>query len=346
MVENKANRDEHGKPRKELCDGVSDNLEALEPLDLSKINSFSEMADAMSKTALGGRQLGEAVDVLYEMKDKYVVLTLSGIMTVAKMGLIICDLIDNGVVNAIVSTGALVTHGLIEGAGMQHFKYKRKMKDKELYYKGYNRIYDTIELESNFLEAGKITFEVFDTLRSPTSSSEINRALGKYLSDKVKGRGILKSAYKKNVPVYIPAFSDSELGLDFALYNRQSEKTLKFDPFFDLEHLVEQLVQKNELGIFTIGGGVPRNWAQQIGPYVDALQRMFKTHNKFVRYKYGVRICPEPAHWGGLSGCTYSEGVSWGKFVPEDEGGRYAEVICDATIALPIIAKALFERIS
>jgi deoxyhypusine synthase len=62
------------------------------------------------------------------------------------------------------------------------------------------------------------------------------------------------------------------------------------------------------------------------------------------RFQYGVRICPEPAHWGGLSGCTYSEGVSWGKFVPPAEGGRFAEVYADATVALPLLMKAVFEQ--
>ena len=63
------------------------------------------------------------------------------------------------------------------------------------------------------------------------------------------------------------------------------------------------------------------------------------------KFSYGVRICPEPVHWGGLSGCTYSEGVSWGKFVPEAEGGRYAEVLVDATVAWPIVVKAVLERL-
>jgi deoxyhypusine synthase len=85
------------------------------------------------------------------------------------------------------------------------------------------------------------------------------------------------------------------------------------------------------MGIFTIGGGVPRNWAQQVGPYLE-IQR--------------VRVGrPEPEHWGGLSGCSYSEGVSWGKFVPEEEGGRFAEVFADATIAWPLVVRAVMERI-
>jgi deoxyhypusine synthase len=338
----------NGKPRAEFHDGHSDGLEPLEPLDLSKVESFDDLVKAMSKTALGGRQLGKAVDVLYEMNSKYVVLTLSGIQTVAKMGLVICDLIEKGVVNAIVSTGALITHGLIENRGMKHFKCPQQFDDKQMFYQGYDRIYDTLELESNLMQTEEVIFEVIKNLESPTCSRKINQALGKYLSENVEGRGILKSAYEQNVPIYIPAFTDCELGLDFAFYNnhyRKDGKKTQFEPFDDLEHIAQQLLEQDELGIFTVGGGVPRNWGQQIGPYLDMIQRHMKTHDKFVRYKYGVRICPEPVHWGGLSGCTYSEGVSWGKFVPEDEGGRFAEVYCDSTIALPLIAKALFERI-
>ncbi|HMK65219.1 MAG TPA: deoxyhypusine synthase family protein, partial [Thermodesulfobacteriota bacterium] len=93
----------------------------------------------------------------------------------------------------------------------------------------------------------------------------------------------------------------------------------------------------------TIGGGVPRNWAQQVGPFLEILQHRLNEELPLKRFSYGVRICPEPAHWGGLSGCTYSEGVSWGKFVSHEEGGRYAEVLCDATIAWPILMAGVRE---
>ena len=105
-------------------------------------------------------------------------------------------------------------------------------------------------------------------------------------------------------------------------------------------------MQAKKLGIFTIGGGVPRNWAQQVGPFFDILQNRLGIELPFVRFQYGIRICPEPVHWGGLSGCTYREGISWGKFVPEQEGGRYAEVYSDATIAWPILVKAVVQRLA
>lgn len=341
-----------------LRNGFEDGLVPLEPLDLSKIKTTNDMVKAMSRTAFTARTIGEAADVLEEMwknKNCFTVLTLSGAMTVAKMGLVICDMIDNGMIHAIVSTGALMTHGFIEAAGMNHFKCPKKANDSSLYTKGYDRIYDTLELETNLDNVEVIIKEVmkqFDP-EKPICSYIFTKSLGKYLKNNCKGRGILKSAFEKNVPVFIPAFTDSEIGLDFGLFNRrrvnENLPNIRFEPFLDLEYYTKTIMKQKELGIFTIGGGVPRNWAQQVGPYVDIIQKRKGINPgeedfKFVRFKYAVRICPEPVHWGGLSGCTYSEGISWGKFVPKDEGGRYAEVPCDATVAWPLIVKAVLER--
>ena len=91
---------------------------------------------------------------------------------------------------------------------------------------------------------------------------------------------------------------------------------------------------------------MPRNWAQQVGPYLDLLERRVKGREQGFRpFAYGVRICPDPVQWGHLSGCTYSEGVSWGKFLPRDRGGRWVEVLADATIAWPLILQAVLERL-
>ncbi len=333
--------------------GFSDNLEPLEALDLSKIRNFDDMVKAMSKTAFGAREIGKSADVLYEMisdKDCFVVGTFSGAMTVAKMGLLICDMIDKGMLNAIISTGALMTHGFVESVGMRHFKHNPSMKDTLLYEKGYDRVYDTLELEKNLDDTEEIFTRVLDKVERNEilCSYKITHLLGKYLNENANGRAILKSAYLKKVPVYIPAFTDSELGLDLGIYMRKQmikgEKPFQFNPFLDLEHYTEQIRNTKKIGIFTIGGGVPRNWAQQVAPYLDIIDKRIGQGGGYKRFQYGVRICPEPAHWGGLSGCTYSESVSWGKFVPESEGGRFAEVLADATIAWPIILKAVMER--
>ena len=133
-------------------DGFSDNLMPLESLDLNKVRTIDDLVKGMKNTAFGGRSVGEAADVLEAMikdKDCFAVGTFAGAMTVAKMGLLICEMIDRGMLQAIVSTGALMTHGMVEGSGMTHFKYDPRMDDEELFKFGYNRVYDTLELERN-----------------------------------------------------------------------------------------------------------------------------------------------------------------------------------------------------
>ncbi len=347
----------HDKNRRQgenYGDGFSHGFAPLQSIDLSRVNSIDDLVKAMSCTAFGGRRVGEAADILEAMTrdpDCFVILTLSGAMTVAKMGLVICDMIDSGMVQAVVSTGALMAHGFVEAAGMSHFKYEEGMDDTALYKAGYDRVYDTLELERNLDDAETIVTQVLESIdrNIVLSSRYINEKLGEYLHQKTKGRGVLRSAFEKKVPVYVPAFTDSELGLDIGVFNRRAkslnEQPFTYNPFLDLEHFTELVKQQKKLGIFTIGGGVPRNWAQQVGPYLDIIDQRLGFGGAFKRFHYAVRICPEPVHWGGLSGCTYSEGVSWGKFVPKEEGGQWSEVMSDATIAWPLIVKAVMERL-
>jgi len=340
----------------EFHDGFSDGLEPLSPLDLTKYDTVSDLVEGMAKCSFGARRVGEAAQVLQKMvedKDCFKVLTLSGAMTPAKMGLVVCDMIDWGMVDAVVSTGAIMAHGLVESTGRAHFKHRPDMNDTLLYHRGYNRIYDTIELESNLDDMEVIYRNVMERIsgKKSISSFEINRLIGESLSCETEEchRGILKSAYQKEVPVYVPAFTDSELGLDFGVYMRRmklkGKRPVNFDAMADLEDYTSRVLASKKLGIFTVGGGVPRNWAQQVGPYLDIIQKRVGVGGGFKRFQYAIRVCPEPVHWGGLSGCTYSEGVSWGKIVPSGEGGRYVEVLDDATIAWPIIVKAVMERI-
>jgi deoxyhypusine synthase len=338
-----------------LHDPVKDKLRPIFPLDLSKCRTIDQLVRAMGDTAFTGRQIGDAADVLEAMardKDCFVVLTLSGALTVGKMGLVFCDLIDSGIVRAVVSTGALMAHGLVEATGLSHFRYDpSKMDDEELFEAGYNRVYDSLEPETNLDHVEDVVDHIFDQwdANEVVCSWKVHRRVGEYLVKKGGGRGILKSAYERNVPVFVPAFSDSELGIDFALHKIGRQKAnrplLRFDPFEDFEMFADTMLATKRMGIFTVGGGVPRNWSQQFGVYAELLARRGYKKVPLKRYNYGLRICPEPVHWGGLSGSTYTEAVSWGKFVPPEEGGRFAEVFEDATVALPLVVGAVLQRI-
>jgi len=352
-----------------LHDGRDDGLTPLRSLDLKQVNSCNDLVRAMGETAFGGRQLGDALNILLAMSaDPHckVVLTITGAMTVAKQGTLICEMIDRKLVDAVIATGALIAHGLTESIGLVHYRHDTSVSDEELFEKGYNRIYDTLEMEENLNEVAHLMNTVLQETTPPDgawSSTELCKALGKKLSECAVGPGILRSAYEQNVPVFIPAFTDSEIGLDMANWamaqafaaRQQETETLESDdvfcpvpaynPFLDLMAYTRLIQQTERIGIITIGGGVPRNWAQQVGPFVDLTNHRLGTKLRGPRFQYGIRICPEPVHWGGLSGCSYSEGVSWGKFVPPHEGGRYAEVYADATLVWPLLMKAVFEEL-
>lgn len=338
-----------------LHDPVKDKLRPIFPLDLSRCRTIDDLVRAMGNTAFTGRQIGDAADVLEAMardKDCFVVMTLSGALTVGKMGLIFCDLIESGVVNAIVSTGALMAHGLVEATGRSHFRYDPRMDDKALFEAGYNRVYDSLEPEVNLDHVEEVMQRLLNEwdAEEAVCSWKVHRRIGEYLHKHFADRrGILKSAFEHNVPVFVPAFSDSELGIDFALHKiareRDNRPVLRFDPFEDFEKFAGIMLETKSMGIFTVGGGVPRNWSQQFGVYAELLARRGYKDLPLKRYNYGVRICPEPVSWGGLSGSTYTEAVSWGKFVPREEGGQFAEVFDDATVALPLIVGAVLERL-
>lgn len=345
-----------------LHDGQQDGLEPIESLDVRQVGGVADLLERMSKTAFGGRALGEAYDVLQTMADDpdcTIVVTVSGAMTVAKMGGVLCEMIESGLAHLVVTTGAILAHGLSEAIGGVHYKWDPAIPDKQLYEWGYNRVYDTVEMEANLRRAHEMVSEVlehFDWSR-PASSWQITREIGRRLVEEGQMPSILGCAYQREVPVYVPAFTDSELGLDVATHflgrgkAPVDEHRLEdffaaappFNPFLDLHDYASRILRAKRLGIFTIGGGVPRNWAQQVGPFIECIDMRLGKGLPVPRFLYGVRICPEPVHWGGLSGCTYAEGVSWGKFVGREEGGRFAEVHCDATIAWPLLIRAWLE---
>ncbi len=356
---------------RELHDGREDGFEPLESLDPDGVQTFAELLTAMGKTAFGGRQLGEAFEVMKTMindRDCLVVATLSGAMTVAKMGTLLCRMIDHGMIHVVIATGALITHGLTESVGLVHYRRPVGVPDEEFYAKGYNRVYDTLEMEANLNDVELIVHRALGQL-DPTqtwSSATITQAIGRILHEGYSGDGVLKSAYRQGVPVFIPAFTDSEMGLDLSFWAMRRAvadgrvqtagldyrdavdgllaQLPPFNPYRDLQHYARCILSAPRTGIFTIGGGVPRNWAQQVAPYIDFMSvRLDLPQQEVPRFHYGVRLCPEPVHWGGLSGSTYSEGISWGKFVPPEEGGRFAEVYADATVVLPLLVRGLLE---
>ena len=320
---------------------------------LDDLETPEKILKKMEGMTVGARTLGSAAKVLHKMwtTECSCILSMSGAASMGQLNIIIAELIDRGLIKAIVCTGAIVTHGCSLEMGHKHFQVTEEHVDQAadvgLYNRGYNRVFDTIELEKSLEATGDLVVKIMKSWHKKTINSwEIHQAIGDYLNEKhPKEDGILHAAARAEIPVFVPAFTDSEIGLSYARYMIEGGDVC-FDTFGDLERYAEIAKDATSLGILTLGGGVPRNWAQQIAPFFDTLMdRKIIGRRKPIRFKYGVRICPEFTEWGGLSGCTYSEGISWGKFTPTAEGGQFAEVYSDYTIVFPLLAKGVVDSL-
>lgn len=275
-------------------------------------------------------------------------LTISGAMTVGKMDLIICDMIEQGLVHAISSTGALMAHGLVSSIGLKHYKYNPKYDDTELARRKLNRVTDTLEPESNLDTVEDVIGKVIEKIdgRQMLSPTAFNKLVGKHLNENYPNdRGVLKSAYLHGVPVFVPAFVDSELGNDIYIHNikrrRRGKKPILMDLELDSKELIRTVTGPKRFGILSIGGGVPRNNVQNVAPLIEIINERLGPTFPNRRFSYGVRICPDKPHFGHLSGCTYSENESWRK---ADKNGIYAEMLADATQVWPFLVKYVMEK--
>ena len=308
---------------------------------IGKLTPYGGLAAQVARGA-------KALDAMVNDKSAVRFLTISGAMTVGKMDLVICDMIEQGFVHAISSTGALMAHGLVSSIGLKHYKYNPKYDDTELARRKLNRVTDTLEPETNLDTVEEVIGDVIETLdgSEPLSPTELNKLIGKHLAENYPNeRGILKSAYVHGVPVFVPAFVDSELGNDIYIHNMKRQRAGLQPILMDLEkdskELIKLVTGSKRFGIFTVGGGVPRNNVQNVAPLIEIINERLGPTFPNRRFSYGVRICPDRPHFGHLSGCTYSENESWRK---ADKNGIYAEMIADATQVWPFLVKYIMEK--
>jgi len=317
-------------------------IKKISPFNIYKVKNIDDLLKDLKKCGFQGRNLGRALDILYKMvtDDKILtVLTLSGAMVPAGMGDIICALIENKLIDVIISTGANTIHDLVDAVSdIGHYIGSPNVDDNELYKARINRIYDTFLPENNYKRAENV---LLDIIHEIFSSKEINITpsnLMKKVGEKINERCILSIAAKHGIPIFVPAFSDSEFALNLIKFSVREGYKFNLDIFGDVLTFADIIRKSDEFGTFIIGGGVPRNWAQQVFPLLDQIDNV-----ETMGYNYSVRITSAVEYDGGLSGCTISESKSWGKYSLKS---KYITVWCDATIALPILITGLFQRLN
>jgi len=315
--------------------------EKVSPFDVKKVKNIEDLLTSLKQCGFQGRNLGRALDILYKMvtdENILTVLALSGAMVPAGMGDLICVLIENKLIDVIITTGANTIHDLVDVAtDVGHYIGSPNVDDNELFKARINRIYDTFLPEDNYKQAEEILLKIIHEIFREKEINITPSDLLKKVGEKIEKRCILSLSAKYNIPIFVPAFSDSEFALDLIKYSVREGYKFHFDIFGDVLKFADIIKSSKEYGTFIIGGGVPRNWTQQIFPLLDQIDQI-----QTMGYNYSVRIHTATEYDGGLSGCTVSESKSWGKYSLES---KYVSVWCDATIALPILITGLLQRL-
>lgn len=286
---------------------------------------ITEMGNA---GAYNGGSLFHAVEVYEKMlsdPDMTNFFSLAGAMVPAGMGGVVSTLIEKGHIDVLTSTGANLTHDVIEAIGCHHYHGTAECDDVGLRNDDVNRIYDVFLPNDAFEDLEEFIQGVYSELpEKPITISNLLRHIGEHLDT-----GILATAAKYETPVYCPAYQDSILGLQYWMYSQMHSKVI-LDAIGDMHVLLNMVYDIKKAGALLVGGGVPKNFT---------LQSMLMTPNDFT---YVIQLTGDRPDLGGLSGATLDEAKSWGKI---GEGGTGVTVYGDATITLPILATATLERL-
>lgn len=328
----------------------------VEAIDVKK-KSVSELLAEMSRTAFQGRKLGEVVDVWEAMlkeEDLAVIMGFSGSMSTAGQWKIINWLIEKRFIDVLVSTGANVSEDIVDAMGLGYWQGSHMVNDEALLKADVNRYYDVFGKESDYRKMEELMTDFMLTLKRDFaySSMELLYLFGKYLNEKGI-KSIVAAAAENKVPVFCPAISDSAYGEAFLMAKNQGHNII-LDQVKEFDQFVGIGEKAKDIGVIYIGGGVPKDFTQLIAISVSpkTLDKGVAGREGFLRksvkeyyypHKYAIQITTDSPQWGGLSGCTLEEAVSWGKIRSE---GKRAVCYCDATIALPLVAHALNEKVT
>ena len=319
----------------------------IEHIDI-KTHNVVPMVDAMANMAFSARDLARAAEIYERMlrdRECGVILCLAGSLISSGLKQVIVDMVRNHMVDAIVSTGAnIVDQDFFEGLGFKHYiaeeRYKAGLDDDKLRDLHIDRIYDTFIDEDELRACDDTTQQIADSLDPrPYSSREFIQQMGVHLSQHGKcAESIVLAAYENDVPIFCPAFSDCSAG--FGLVAHQHARTQAGQPMMSLDsardfyELTQLKIKDPTTGIFMIGGGVPKNFTQDIVVAAEILGHDAPMH------KYAVQITVADVRDGALSSSTLKEASSWGKVDTVYEQMVYSE----ATLAVPLIVGYAYHK--
>jgi len=293
-------------------------MDKIKPIKIEKDMKVSELVDGMSGMGFGAGKIAEAsriMEKMFEDKECKVFLGVAGAMVPAGMKQIFLDMFDN--TDVFVTTGANLTHDLIEALGEAHYKGGEFKSDEELNKEGVDRIYDVFMKNEVYEKLEDFFKKNFDELKSCKNIKEFLWKIGEL----VEGDCILKKCYKNKIPIFCPGIADSGIGLMMWGRIAEGRGETNIDVFSDMKEIIDLSWVAKKTGVIYVGGGLPKNFIQQSLQFSKGAD-------------YGIQITTDRMEPGGSSGAPLREGISWGKLNPSAD---FVDVFCDATIALPLI---------
>jgi deoxyhypusine synthase len=307
------------------------------------IKSFDSTAiiEAMKDMSFTARDTAAAAEILNQMitdEKCTIMLCIAGSTSAAGCMQIYADMVKHNMVDVIVATGAaIVDMDFFEALGFKHYKGSPYADDKKLRELYIDRIYDTFIDEEQLQACDSTIKKIADSLpRRPYSSREFIREMGKYLvGNAEKPDSLVQTAYENDVPVFCPAFSDSSAGFGLVVHQTENEQShVSIDSVKDFRELTNIKMKAPVSGLFMIGGGVPKNFAQDTVVCAEVLGQPVDMH------KYAVQITVADVRDGACSSSTLREASSWGKVDTGYERMVYAEASC----VLPLIVSYVYHR--
>lgn len=314
----------------------------IEHIDITKLKT-AQLIEAYSKMSFSARDLARASELYNRMladKDCSIWLTLAGSTSAAGCMQIYVDMVKHNMVDVIVATGAsIVDMDFFEALGFRHYKGTSSIDDRLLRSLYIDRIYDTFIDEEELQMCDRAIAKIADSLEPrPYSSREFIWEMGRYLQKHSKKRNsLVQTAYEHNVPIFCPAFSDSSAGFGLVYHQwHHPAQHVSIDSVKDFMELTQIKLEAKDSGLFIIGGGVPKNFAQDTVICAEVLGKDVPPH------KYAIQITVADVRDGALSSSTLKEASSWGKVKTEEENNQM--VFAEATLALPILAAQAYEK--
>ena len=310
----------------------------IEHIDIKKFD-VTQLIDSFDQMAFQSRNLAKACRIYDNMikdKDCTIILCLAGSLVSAGLKKVVIDLIENNMIDAIVSSGAIVVdQDFFEGLGFYHYHGFIDADDNKLRDMMIDRIYDTFINEEDLRSCDMTINKIADTLEPrPYSSREFIIEMGRYLDkNNNDSESFVLSAYQKGVPIFCPAFTDSSAGFGLVYHQTKKKNHISIDSVKDFKELTEIKINSKETGIIIVGGGVPKNFIQDTVVAADILDINSPMH------KYAVQLTVADERDGALSGSTFKEASSWGKVTQENEQLVFGE----ATILFPLLASYAYH---